>query len=109
MSNNNGKKWSEKEVSFLQRNYGKLPVSEVAKALGRTKYSVESKAAALRKIEVKAPVKIKVKQTSKVSKVTIGNGKPIGPANPAFGGSDDVQPKITRKPKKRGFWSRLLG
>lgn len=102
-------KWTDKEVSFLQRSHGKLSNADIAKTLGRSKYAVESKAAALRKIEVKAPVKIKVKQTSKVSKVTIGNGKPVGPANPAFGGSDDVQPKITRKPKKRGFWSRLLG
>jgi len=34
------KKWSEKEIKFLLENYPRLSVEEIAKRLGRTRWSV---------------------------------------------------------------------
>lgn len=114
-------KWSDKEVSFLQRNYGKLSVADIAKELGRSKYSVESKAAALRKVEVTAPADDSAVKTTvvhvqakkaKVAKVVINKPKTIGEANPAFSGEDREAP--TALPthsvkKKRGIFGRIFG
>ena len=109
------KKWSDKEVSFLQRNHGKLTNQQIADELGRSKYAVESKAAALRKVVVEAPkttvVPVQAKKP-KVAKVVINKPKTVGPANPAFNGptSGSSMPLPSSRPKKkRGFWGRLLG
>ncbi|MGT3827038.1 hypothetical protein ACUUMB_15060 [Enterobacter kobei] len=38
------KQWTETEMAFLKQNYGHIPVSEIAAALGRTESAVGSKA-----------------------------------------------------------------
>lgn len=117
------KKWTDKEVSFLQRNYGKLSNQKIADELGRTKYAVESKAAALRKVIVGTPktaakgpkttvVPVQAKKP-KVAKVVINKPKNVGPANPAFSG-EEAQPATqihshSVKKRRKGIFGFLRG
>ena len=40
-------KWTPEALTFLQQNYGKMPSTELAAALGKTKASVRGKASRL--------------------------------------------------------------